>query len=179
MVCVNQMGSSAKAIIGANRKRFVTVIGLQSNTLCLSAALVRLPKNLASRMPRSCSGSKNMGYHGEVFPAPEQSSIGALLVLITQCGISAVNSTRIGAVASRQTGKRSTPAKNGSLRVLSCGSGMTQHAADAGSTGQTHWICRSTFITSFRSLIRICGLNLQTWCCFAKPATNSFIHGGM
>lgn len=179
MACVNQMGSSAKAIIGANRKRFVTVIGLQSNTLCLSAALVRLLKNLASRMPRYCSGSKNMGYHGEVLPKPEQSSIGALLVLITQCGISAVNSTRIGVAGSQQIGKRSTPAKNGSLRVLSCGNGMPQHAADAGSTGQTRWICRSTFITSLRSLIRICGQNLQTWCCFAKPATNSFIHGGM
>mgnify|MGYP006919559709 CR=1 FL=1 len=179
MVCVNQMGSSARVIIGANRKRFVTAFGSQSNTSFLSEALVRLPKSLASRIPRFCSGLKNMGYNGEALPTQEQSSIGDLLVLIIRCGISAENLTRIGAGESHQNGKRSTPAKNGSLHVLLCGNGTTLLAADASSTWKHPLICRSTYITSFRSLIRTCGLILQTWCFFANPATNSFIRGGM
>lgn len=177
MACPKIQDSLKKASIGASMLSFVRKTGSLKTTCSRSEAQGKLHKSLASPTPQCFSGFVSMESQGARFQRREASSIGVRSGQTIQCGTVLVNSIQIGAAASPQTGRPSTPAKNGNQHAARYGRETTLRASGAASSITRE--SRFTFTTSHPSPSRNCGQRHRTFCLSASPVTNGFTQEGM
>lgn len=171
--------NSRRASTGASTSSFVRRIGSLRTTFSRSAALEKLLRSLASLMLQSFFGCESTASSEGRYQRQGQQNFGGRQGQTIQCGTALANSTRTGAVASRQIVKPSTQAKSGNLHVVQCGHAIKQPANGADLFTTQTPASRFTSITSNLSRSRSCEQKHQTCCLFVRLAINGSIQEGM